>query len=1163
MTEPSTRPAPGAEAGELVANLSSGTDVFAGGGEMGVLMRATDWSATPLGPVETWPQSLFTVVRILLTSRYAMWVGWGPDLTFLYNDAYGAMSLGEKHPRALGKPAREVWPEIWKEIGPRIEAVLETETATWDEALLLFLERHGYAEESYHTFSYSPLPGDDGAVAGMLCVVTEETERVIQERRLALLHGLASALSATITEADVVAAIEQSLGANTSDLPFTLTYLFEDEGRLARLACATGIAPGHAAAPDVIGAGAGGADDTSGNVWPFDGISSSGGTVMVNGLASHFHDLPTGAWQTPPQHAVVVPLSQQGQERPAGFLVVALNPYRPFRTDYAGFIDLVAGQIAASVANARAYEGEKRRAEALAELDRAKTTFFSNVSHEFRTPLTLMLAPAEDALADMDTTPANRERLEVIQRNAVRMLKLVNTMLDFSSIEAGRTQTAFEPTNLAAFTSELASGFRSAIERAGLGLVVEAQPLGEPVYLDRDMWEKIVLNLLSNAFKHTFEGEIGVRVFARDGRAVMEVRDTGVGIPPEQADRVFERFHRVPNARSRTHEGTGIGLALVQELVKIHGGSIAVESQAGAGTAFTVTLPFGRRHLADANVRPAGGQREQPRVTGSAAYMAEALSWLPGPLSDAESGDGSRYQPPLHGTRCRIVVADDNADMREYVTRLLTDRGWQVDAVADGRAALERAREVVPDLVLSDVMMPGLDGFELVHALGAQPATRDIPVILLSARAGEAARIEGVSAGAADYLVKPFSARELVARVDVQLQRARSRAAERDERRRLREMFAQAPAAIAVLRGPDHVFESVNAAYREVVGNRNVMGKTVREALPELVRQGFVDVLDGVYNTGEPFTGRGMPVVLDVPGRDAPREHFFTFVLQPMRDADQTVSGIFVVAVDVSDEVTARRDAEAANDAKSSFLAAMSHELRTPLNAIAGHVQLLEMGIHGPVTEAQREALNRVQRSEQYLLSIINDVLNFAKLEAGRVEYRLEDMPMAGIVAEVVSLVEPQVNAKALAIDVDLAPDVLVRADREKLQQILLNLLGNAIKFTASGGRIAIDMPVRSNAPAGDAAGTVFLRVSDTGIGISREKQDLVFDPFVQVHRKLTRTTEGTGLGLAISRDLARGMGGDLRVRSVEGEGSAFTLALPRGSVGVSQCAREDEKVPR
>jgi K+-sensing histidine kinase KdpD len=352
------------------------------------------------------------------------------------------MTLGKKHPWALGKPSQKVWEEIWDDIGPRIQKVLDTGEATWDEALLLFLERSGYREETYHTFSYSPLSGDDGKIAGHLCVVTEETDRVIGERRLKTLRSLATELSQTITEEDVVSSLSRSLSENEQDLPFSLVYLLSPDGRQARLACRTGITAGHPAAPEVIEL------TEESQTWPMSDLLGGKDSVIVDDLAQRFASLPTGAWDSPPNRAVLLPMTSQAQSTPAGIIVFGLNPYRPLDVSYAGFLKLIAGQVAASISNARAYENEKKRAEALAEIDRAKTLFFSNVSHEFRTPLTLMLAPLEDLLAESGgLSPQQHERLDIAHRNSLRLLKLVNTLLDFSRIEAGRFKATNDPTH--------------------------------------------------------------------------------------------------------------------------------------------------------------------------------------------------------------------------------------------------------------------------------------------------------------------------------------------------------------------------------------------------------------------------------------------------------------------------------------------------------------------------------------------------------------------------------------------------------------------------------------------------------------------------------------------------------------------------------------------
>jgi signal transduction histidine kinase len=512
--------------------------------------------------------------------------------------------------------------------------------------------------------------------------------------------------------------------------------------------------------------------------WPLAEIARSRRARRVDDLGERFRSFACGPYAEAPHTAFAMPILPPGAERPIGILLAGASRRLPLDEVYCAFFDLVAAGVTTAVAQARAYEEERRRAEALAEIDRAKTAFFSNVSHEFRTPLTLLLGPLEDELAERadPLPPARRERLEAAHRNSLRLLKLVNSLLDFARIEAGRVQASYEPTDLAAYTVELAGVFRSAIEKAGLAYDVDCPPLPQPLWVDREMWEKIVLNLLSNAFKHTFEGRIGVTLRWCDDHAELVVADTGAGIPAAEQERLFERFHRVKGARSRSHEGTGIGLALVKELTGLHAGSVAVESREGQGSRFTVRLRAGREHLPAERIGQARTQLST--AARAAAFVDEALHWLPEadrlpalPESQAEAPAGQRR---------RILLADDNADMRDYVRRLLAGR-YEVQAVADGATALAAALDAPPDLVLSDVMMPGIDGFGLLRALRDHEATSRVPIILLSARAGEEAAVEGLDAGADDYIAKPFSARELLARVRTHLELARARRAWSEE----------------------------------------------------------------------------------------------------------------------------------------------------------------------------------------------------------------------------------------------------------------------------------------------------------------------------------------------------------------------------------------------
>ncbi len=788
--------------------------LFVGGSQLAELMRATDWAKTPVGPAEEWPQSVRAILRLMLTSRYAMWMGWGPQLTFFYNDAYATMTLGAKHPWALGKRASEVWAEIWPDIGPRIDHVLTTGEATWDEGLLLFLERSGFPEETYHTFSYSPLHDDNGTIAGMFCVVTEETDRIIGERRLSLLRDLGAQLTGGQTSDDVRRALEKSLAENARDLPFTLTYVLDPDGSRLTLAAATQVADDDPIAQRSISL-----DD---RLWPIQSVLAGAAPYVLIELPAGV-SWPAGPWSKPPSRAMAMAIPQQGQSRPAGVFIAGLNPFRPVDQAYASFVALYVGQLAAAFGNVQAYDAERRRSEALAQIDRAKTTFFSNVSHELRTPLTLMLAPVVDALGSEPPMLAG-EPLELVHRNGLRLRKLVNALLEFSRIEGGRVQATYAPIDLGRYTAELASNFESAIRRAGLRFVLQTESGGEPTFVDRDMWEKIVLNLVSNAFKYTFEGEIAVLLKRQSHSVVLEVRDSGIGIPPHEVPRVFDRFHRVEGARGRTQEGTGIGLALVHELVKLHGGTISVESHEGQGTTFTVVVPSGVAHLAPERiVQTAISDRD---AVVSDAFVGEAERWL----SDTAELSSLSEAPATAAASidsARILLADDNADMRAYLSRLL-GRRWTVAVAPDGLQALELARTLQPDLIVTDVMMPQLDGFGLLRALRTDPTTRDIPVVMLSARAGEESRVEGFEAGADDYLIKPFTARELVARVEALLLRAHLQAVENEHRRRLANVFSHAPVAVAIFRGEDHVYELANDSYLDLVGTRDVVGKSIR-----------------------------------------------------------------------------------------------------------------------------------------------------------------------------------------------------------------------------------------------------------------------------------------------------------------------------------------------
>ncbi len=744
---------------------------------MGALMRAHDWSGTPIGPVENWSPSLRMMAAFLLANRFPLLLWWGPQYISIYNDAYRPI-LGKKHPESLAQPVDECWSEIWHVLKPLIDTPFNGGPATWMDDIQLEVNRYGFVEETHFTIAYSPVP-DDAAprgIGGVLATVHEITEKIVGERRLAALRDLGTGAGKAKTAEQACEIAAGALGAYDKDVPFALVYLIDADDRYARLTCAAGTPIGLDFSPVTVDL-ADAAQGASG--WALAEAVRSATMLVVDDLANRFDAVPRGPWSNPPNTAVLIPLRSSQAEKLAGVLVAGVSARLELDERYRDFLVLVAAQIATAIGSARAYEEERRRAEALAEIDRAKTVFFSNASHEFRTPLTLLLSPIEDLLLRCGSAPnvvADRAEIELMHRNCLRLLKLVNSLLDFSRIEAGRLEAVYEPVDLAAFTTELASTFRSAMERAGLRYRVDCQALPDSVFVARDMWEKIVLNLLSNAFKYTFEGEVTVvlRPVAAGAWVELSVRDTGVGIPPTELPRLFERFHRVKGQAGRTQEGTGIGLALVHDLVRLHGGKVAVDSTPGQGSTFTVAIPSGSAHLPADRI---GGAADAAATRIRAeAYVEEALRWL-----DTEAGPGPVVEPapigappPVSASRPLILLADDNADMRDYVRRLLAER-YEIAAVANGEVALERASRQRPDLILSDVMMPQLDGFGLLQRVRGDPELREVPFILLSARAGEEARVEGMTAGVDDYITKPFAARELLARVGAALEMARLR----------------------------------------------------------------------------------------------------------------------------------------------------------------------------------------------------------------------------------------------------------------------------------------------------------------------------------------------------------------------------------------------------
>jgi signal transduction histidine kinase/DNA-binding response OmpR family regulator len=822
----------------------------------------------------------------------------------------------------------------------------------------------------------------------------------------------------------------------------------------------------------------------------------------------------------------------------------------------------------------------------LTELDRAKTTFFSNVSHEFRTPLTLMLGPLEDLLNQPDEAPLgeHRQLLQIAQRNGVRLLKLVNTLLDFSRIEAGRMRATFEPLQLHTYTAELASAFRSATEKAGLRLIVDAAPLAQPVFVDRDMWEKVILNLLSNAFKFTFQGEIRVEIRTSSGgdKAEITVRDTGTGIAADQLPHVFDRFRRVEGARGRSVEGSGIGLALVLELVKAHGGDIRMSSEVGRGTAVTVSIPYGDGHLPRDQIGPSRETNNtQSRLQ---AYIDEALGWLADSGAQVQtnmlgetSGQTGVFALDILNRGQTVLLVDDNLDMRTYLQKLLETAGFIVDAVADGEQALAAAMLSKPDLVLSDIMMPKMDGFQLLKALRTDADLRDVPVLLLSARAGEEAKVEGLAAGANDYLTKPFSARELIARVRANLDMAAVRRESQEALRRANESLEkQVQERTADLRTKETRLRSIFGTSYTYQGFLSVDG-TLLDANPTSLAgiQSTLEQVKGMKFWDTPwFTATpGMSDVVReaVPsvaaGETLRREihinlpeagwRWFDFQMRPVWDAQGAVVAIVPEAV----ETTQRRRAEEAlrqaqkMESIGQLTGGVAHDFNNLLTIIVGSLETLrrqlqpgaQPGAHA--SASLQRSLDSAMRGAQRAASLTQRLLAFSRQQP------LDPRPvdLSRLVSGMSDLLHRTIGEQ-ISIDTGLADGLwLVNIDANQLETAIINLAVNARDAMPDGGKLSIETAnvQLDEGYASDQAEVVpgpyvMLAVTDSGSGMSAGTIARAFEPFFTTKD----VGHGTGLGLSQVYGFVKQSGGHVRIYSEEGSGTSVKIYLPRLDAG-------------
>jgi signal transduction histidine kinase/DNA-binding response OmpR family regulator/HPt (histidine-containing phosphotransfer) domain-containing protein len=700
--------------------------IFPGASETAGLIRATDWSRTALGPVETWPQSLRTAVSICLGSRHPIVLWWGPERWMFYNDGLRPIMGPHKHPRYLGGRGQECWAEIWHIVGPMMDRVMATGEATWAEDFFLLMSRAGYLEETYFTFSYSPILDESGRPAGIFCACTETTGQVVGQRRMKTLRELTVQAR---TRTDAAGGCAEALGRNPRDVPFALVYLLDEAGTHLRLTAQAGLPAGSPASPATVALA-----DPADTPWPLATVIEGGRSQLVDNLSARIACLPREPWDEPAHQAMVLPIAQPGWSRPAGVLVLGISPRRAFDDDYRGFLELVAGQVATALGTAELNQAladaQAAREEAVAA-SRAKSGFLATMSHEIRTPLNAVIGFA-GMLDDQELAPRQREYARAIRESGDQLLGMINDILDFSKLQSGRFELTPAPFPLRP-TLESALDFVAgkAAER-GVDLAYVMGP-EVPAGLEADeaRVRQVLINYLSNAVKFTTRGEVVLSVQSEpdgDGRHHFHftVRDTGRGIPPDRLDLLFQEFTTVEGAKGSQKGGTGLGLAICRKLAELQGGQVWAESTEGVGSAFHFSF--------QAVARP-----------------------------DLDPGEG-RSRESLRGLRALII--DDNRTNIDILRAQTESWGMRVRSTENPLEALtwmQRGEEF--DLIITDQDMPVMNGIELARSIRLLPTGTKVPLVLFSSVGGGTVTARESNVDFAAVLTKPIHQSELFDRI--------------------------------------------------------------------------------------------------------------------------------------------------------------------------------------------------------------------------------------------------------------------------------------------------------------------------------------------------------------------------------------------------------------
>ncbi|WWC68787.1 uncharacterized protein I206_102722 [Kwoniella pini CBS 10737] len=1204
------------------------------------MVESIDWSKTPLGDRSIWKDVIDPILSITFESKSSDCVWLGPDLRLIYNKGYSQLL---DHPKSMGAPAEEVWAAVWDTIEPHVRLCMSG-TPVFKDNDPIFWRRYGnnVLMEHYHSWRYVPIAGKDGSILGIFNQSTETTEKVLQDRRLTSSRDLSERMLIVRSMDEYFPALSEVLEENPKDAPFFMCYKIQQiESNAnhvqieATLQTKVGVPEGHPSVherlsftlpptrtkanfgPNVdrmssptlsaISALSSGSGrichvTSDGHQWPILKALTTRQCVIVDDCSELIEGFEIRQWDELPFAAIVIPICSDGSiEVPDAVMVMGLNVRRPFDTEYDEWIHAIRSQLVSSLSTVKAAEAEQRMEEDNARMERAKAAWFRGAAHDLRSPLTLIAGPLSDLLDD-NPTATQRAALTTAQRNIDRLMRLVNALMDFSRLEAGRMAGRFLPTDLGEFILELAALFRPAVERLGIQYTIDVEPSDQLVYIDPTLFETVLSNIIGNALKYTEQGSITVQLRYTD-HAEISVVDTGVGIPEDEIPLVTEWYHRATTAVHAGTQGSGLGLALAKELLRLHAGDLTVTSKVATspnqshGSTFTARIPL--------SFRPAPPTSSaSPDTFGNygKAVANEAMRWTKegdaetsseGAATDSAIGSGSKFSDGfLFEKTDTILLVEDNADMRRYIKQIF-DSFCTVIEATNGQQALEMAISNPPSLILSDMLMPKMNGLDLLQEIRNHPNTKIVPMVLLSAIAGDESRVEALMMGAEDYLAKPFKPKELVARVHLHLQVGKKRA-------HLEKMFHERETEIAVLSEycPSGIVRADGTTGRLIYANRawreqsdildedpNKWADCVDDETKGKLQTEWSEYIKGnekefrinwKYNTGKTMSG----------------------IFIKLDRVNPSMSGILGCTTDITHEEQRlieaeqrRQEAEESKHQQELLIDLTSHEIRTPVSAILQCSSLVKENLislkdqlksSGAIgfcptkelledLEEDVEALESIYQCGLVQERIAGDVLSLARIQLDmltlfdiEVDLRKEARKVSSVFASEAKTKKIDLSLK-FGETLELGKVLSIKTDPVRLGQVVTNLISNAIRFTSARDvrKITVKYDISFNPPADDTCALphslgiptklpaeedtplwLFVSVTDTGPGMSPKELAVLFKRFAQGNKMIHTKYGGSGLGLFICRKITELLGGRIEVLSQLGEGSVFRFFI-------------------